>query len=143
MTKQRRVALLIESSRGYGRGVLRGIAAYAHSQGNWALRHYEMMIDADPPAWLPRWRGDGVIARIETEKMARTLRRMGLPTVDVRCRRKIAGIPHVETHDREVVELAIAHLRERGLREFAFCGFHAANYSVRRLKFVREILAAE
>ena len=66
MARQRRVALLIESSRSYGRGVLKGIAAYAHSHGHWKLRHHEMRIDADPPTWLRKWRGDGVIARIET-----------------------------------------------------------------------------
>jgi LacI family transcriptional regulator len=32
-----RVALLIESSRTYGRGVLRGIAKYAHIHGPWSI----------------------------------------------------------------------------------------------------------
>ena len=143
MTKQRRVALLIESSRSYGRGVLRGIARYAHSQGTWALRHHEMMIDADPPDWLKRWDGDGVIARIESEKMVRVIRRLKIPIVDVRCRRNLRGVPRVETDDRKVVQLAIDHLRERGLRQFAFCGFSKTNYSTNRLQFMREILSEE
>jgi LacI family transcriptional regulator len=36
MSEQRHVALLIESSRSYGRGLLRGIAEYARLQGGWA-----------------------------------------------------------------------------------------------------------
>ena len=33
----RRVALLIESSRNYGRGVLRGVARYAQVNGPWSF----------------------------------------------------------------------------------------------------------
>jgi len=139
--EHQQVALLIESSRSYGRGLLRGIAKYAHVRGDWALRHQEMSIDADPPAWLRRWDGDGIIARIETEAMVRILRRLKLPTVDLRCWRKIQGIPWIETNDREVVQLAIDHLWERGMRQFAFCGFQGANYSVRRLEYFRQLLA--
>ena len=36
-----RVALLIESSRGYGRKLLQGIAAYARIYGPWAFFHEE------------------------------------------------------------------------------------------------------
>jgi LacI family transcriptional regulator len=100
-----------------------------------------MSIDAQPPGWLPAWRGDGIIARIETPELVRLLKRLKLPTVDLRCWRKIPQIPWFETDDREVVRLAVDHLRERGLRHFAFCGFSGANYSVRRRDFFCEILA--
>jgi LacI family transcriptional regulator len=68
------------------------------------------------------------------------MKRLAIPTVDVRCWRKIARIPWVETDDREVVRLAVEHLWERGLRQFAYCGFTGANYSIRRRDFFREIL---
>lgn len=100
-----------------------------------------MSIDATPPDWLSSWRGDGVIARIETQETVRLLKRLKLPTVDLRCWRKLPGVPWFETDDREVVRLAVDHLWERGLRHFAFCGFKGANYSVRRRDYFCEFLA--
>ena len=32
--------------------------------------------------WLKNWKGDGIIARIETEEIARAVKRTGLPVVD-------------------------------------------------------------
>ena len=134
----RRVALLIESSRSYGRGLLRGIAQYVRTHENWSLRHQELSIDASPPLWLRDWDGNGILARIETLKMADVIRSLGIPTVDLRSSHKVAGIPRVDTNDRAVVRLAVDHLRDRGFRRFAFCGFQRTDYSVRRLTFFLE-----
>lgn len=136
----RNVALLIESSRSYGRGLLEGVAAYVRAHGRWSLRHQEMSIDADPPRWLHRWKGDGILARIESNRMVETIGALGIATVDLRCWKEIEGVPRINTDDKAVVRLAVDHLRERGLRRFAFCGFAAADYSVRRLAFFRDYL---
>ena len=66
----RRVALLIESSRNYGRGILRGIARYAHVQGPWSCFTQERELHSGLPEWLAGWRGEGIIARIEDRRMA-------------------------------------------------------------------------
>ena len=45
-----RVALLIESSRSYGRGILRGIADYLKVYGPWSIFHEERSLgDVAPP----------------------------------------------------------------------------------------------
>ncbi len=136
----KKVALLIESSRSYGRGVLEGIAAYVRTHRNWSLRHQEMSIDAEPPTWLSDWQGDGILARIETKKMVKAIRELGIPTVDVRCTTQINGVPRINVDDDRVVQLAINHLRDLGIRRFAFCGFAHVHYSVRRLQLFREHL---
>ena len=139
----RQVALLIESSRAYGRGLLQGIAAYAQEHGNWSLRHQEMTINAEPPHWLTRWKGDGILVRAETPNMVRAIQKLGLPAIDLRCWRSTGKIPGFDTDDTSVVQLAVDHLRDRGFTQFAFCGFGGANYSERRLfemqKYVREL----
>ena len=139
----RQVALLIESSRAYGRGLLQGIAAYAQEHGNWSLRHQEMAINAEPPHWLTRWKGDGILVRAETPNMVRAIQKLGLPAIDLRCWRSTGKIPGFDTDDTSVVQLAVDHLRDRGFTQFAFCGFGGANYSERRLfemqKYVREL----
>ena len=134
------VALLIESSRAYGRGLLLGIAQYARLHGNWAIYHQERAIDDPAPRWLRQWRGDGVIARIVNPSLVRDLARLKLPTVDVRGLHALPGVPLVETDDRAVMQQAIEHLRERGYERFAYCGFAGANYSERRLTYCRQTL---
>ena len=138
-TPIRQVALLIESSRAYGRGLIRGVAAYAREHGNWAVRHQEMSIDADPPRWLSKWKGDGILVRIETPKMVRAIENLGIPAIDLRCWRS-AGLPGFDTDDVSLVRLAVDHLRGRGYTRFGFCGFGGANYSGRRLAEMRKYL---
>jgi LacI family transcriptional regulator len=134
----RRVALLIESSRSYGRGLLRGIAQYVRTHETWSLRHQELSMDANAPLWLRDWDGDGILARIESRKTADIIRTLGIPTVDLRSSHEFPGIPRVDTNDHEVVRLAVEHLHDCGFRRFAFCGFRGANYSVKRLALFQD-----
>ncbi|MCA9081057.1 MAG: XylR family transcriptional regulator [Planctomycetaceae bacterium] len=119
---RRSVALLIETSNAYARGLLQGIVAYQREHESWSISLPEQERAARPPAWLKNWRGDGIIARIETQEMAQALRRKRLPLVDVSAARHVPGIPWVETDDAEVAKLGFEHLSERGFRSFAFCG---------------------
>ena len=139
---RKNVALLIESSRSYGRGLLRGVAQFSRTQGNWSLLHEEMTIDADLPSWLTEADADGVIARLD-DHIIDPLRRLKIPIIDVRCRRNYTGIPQVETDDRAVARLVFEHLWQRGFRRFAFCGYQGAHYSENRLGNFREMVSAE
>lgn len=134
----RQVALFIESSRSYGRGLLKGIAAYVGAHGHWSIRHQEMSINAPPPKWLGQWKGDGILARIESNKLAETIRALGIPAVDLRCSKRIEGVPQINADDQAVIQMAVDHLRERGLKRFAFCGFATADYSIRRLELFQD-----
>lgn len=133
----RDVALLVETSRSYGRGLLRGVASFASTRTNWSLLHQEMTIDALPPDWVQESNIHGVIARVDSRSVER-LRELSVPCVDVRCSGRFPGIPQVETDDRRVAELAFEHLWERGFRKFAFCGFQYAHYSEARHRYFRE-----
>lgn len=139
--RRRKVALLVETSRSYGRDVLRGIADFARTRSNWSLLHQEMTIDVLLPDWMRDAKIDGVIARVDTRTID-PLRRLGVPCVDVRCSRSFPGIPQVETDDRKVAQLAFEHLWDRGFRRFAYCGFKYAHYSESRLRFFRDAVRA-
>ena len=70
MTDRRHVALLIETSRGYGRGLLRGISRYHREQGNWSI-YFRPHGQGDlPPPWLCHWQGNGILARIGDRQIA-------------------------------------------------------------------------
>ena len=84
MSIRPRVALLVESSRAYGRGLLHGIAEYIRLHGPWSIYLAERGLGDDPPPWLQGWEGDGIIARIENRKIADAIGELGLPTVDLR-----------------------------------------------------------
>lgn len=141
--KPKEVALLIETSNAYARGLLEGINQYLREHHPWSVYLPERERGADVPGWLSQWNGDGIIARIENEEIARTLRMSRLPIVDVSAARLIDTIPWVETDDVEIARLAADHLLERGFQNLAFCGDSHFNWSIwREQEFKRQVAAA-
>jgi LacI family transcriptional regulator len=116
------VALLIETSREYGRGLLRGVIRYQHEHGPWSFEFRTQGLDAAPPKWLDNWHGDGILARINDPAMAEAVLRRGVPTVDLRHALPELGLPVIATDNAAVVRLATEHFLDRGLRQFAFFG---------------------
>ena len=142
MSRNIRVALLIESSREYGRGLLRGVADYARTHGGWSIYHHERSLSDAPPRWLRGWNGDGIIVRAESPRVAAMVRRLRMAAVDLRALHPIPGVPAINTDDAAVSRLAARHLLDRGLRRFAFCGFAGANYSDARREHLSVISAS-
>jgi hypothetical protein len=58
MPGMKHVAVLIETSRAYGRGLLRGIARYNREHGLWSTFFQPQGLGDPAPAWLPSWQGD-------------------------------------------------------------------------------------
>jgi len=128
----RRVALVIETSRTYGRGILRGIARYAHLQGHWSFFTVERELHSGIPDWLRHWRGDGIIARVESAGMARQLLKCGCPVVDVLGQARLQGVPAFDTDHLAVARLAADFYLQAGFRHFAFCGYRGLLFSDQR-----------
>ena len=63
----REVALVIETSKAYGRGVLKGISTWLHQRRDWMIAIDERGLDDPAPDWLARWPGQGVITRLGEE----------------------------------------------------------------------------
>jgi LacI family transcriptional regulator len=122
MRRPPHVALLIETSREVGRGMLRGVARYVREHGPWSLYYQPFGLSDLPPPWLKDWRGDGILARIDNRRMARAVLASEVPAIDLRGLLPGLGLPHVGGANRPVVRLALEHLLDRGLRRFAFCG---------------------
>jgi LacI family transcriptional regulator len=75
--------LLIETSGSYGRGLLRGVAKYNREHGGWSTYFHPHGLGDPPPAWLTNWKGDGILARIETPQIAAVLARSGAAVVNL------------------------------------------------------------
>jgi len=121
-----RVAILIEASNAYGRGLLDGIHRHTREHEPWTVFLTEHGRGAPPLEMLSRWQGDGVIARIENEAIAAALdrlrRRQPLAIVDVSAARLLRGVPYVETDDVAIARLAADHFIERDFRHLAYIG---------------------
>ena len=138
-----RVALLVESSRAYGRRTLAGIAKYLRQNRSWSIFFQEHSLCDDIPEWFSTWRGDGVIARLDNQAMAGIIRRLRVPVVYLRQVVPTPESPCVITNNPAVSHMAFEHLKERGFRHFAFCGFNGADYSdERRDSFVQYVTEA-
>src|SRR5262245_24244810 len=135
MKRRPRVALLIETSNSYCRGLLRGIHAYVQEHGPWSTYLTEQGRGDPTHKWvLENLHGDGIIARIENRKIAEAVMELGLPVVDVSAARTVADVPYVETDDPSIARLGAEHLLGRGFKHFAFCGEQRYNWSVWRQK---------
>jgi LacI family transcriptional regulator len=150
MSGIRKVALLIETSREYGRGVLRGIVHYARLHGPWAF----YVTPGDFEQALPemkQWGGTGIIARIETQKVAEAILATGLPVVALDLSEKqlapgnpLSQICELYTDSYHAAQLAAIHLLERGFRNYAFVGVADRIWSKRRRdSFIKHIKQAD
>lgn len=128
----RHVALLVETSNAYARGLLIGIKKYLVEHPGWSIYLGEHGRHETDLSWLDNWRGHGVIARIENEQTAELVRRLGLPAVDLSAARLVSELPCVETDDDMIAQWAVDHFAVRGLRNFAFCGDARFTWSVKR-----------
>lgn len=124
-----KVALLVETSNAYARGLLRGIVSYIREHRPWSLYLSEHNRGDKPPGWLARWNGNGIIARIENPVIAEALRQVTVPIVDVSAARLIPSLPWFETDDNAIVHLAAEHLLERGFKYLAYAGDGRFNWS--------------
>lgn len=118
----RHVALLIESSGSYGRGILQGIARYNREHEGWSTYYRPSGPERPFPDWIAQWKGDGMIVRIENKAMADLVKKTGVPVVNLRGTVKGLSFPFLAVDNEQVAKIAATHLQERGLRSFGFCG---------------------
>lgn len=118
----RHVALLIESSGAYGRGLLQGIAKYNRERRGWSTYFQPHGLTDPPPDWLRHWKGDGILARINDRQTARFVGRTRVPVVNLRGTISELPFPLVTIDSGAIGALAAEYLLDLGLVNFAFCG---------------------
>ncbi len=117
------VALLIETSRAYGRGLCQGIAEFARAHGEWNFVLHEWGIRRGIPDWLEAWKGDGIICRLADPALAALLAKSRCPVVDIYGQIRHPKIPFLDTDANAVAQMAIRFLLDSAFNQFAFCGF--------------------
>jgi LacI family transcriptional regulator len=137
------VAVLVDTSTTWGRAVLRGINTYRLQHQQW-----EIFVEArgleERLRVPPGWRGDGIIARVSTPEMAKDLKAMRIPVVNVSgIELPEVNFPRVTTDLPASARLAATHLLERGFKHFAYFGLVGLDYvKTHRLIFTEMVKAA-
>ena len=119
------VLLLIETSTGYGRGILDGIGRYVREHGPWLIYFERRGLTDLRTSWLRDWKGHGIIARTATAALAKALRATGIPVVELLGDRQNSPAK-VHADNEAAGRLAAEHLLDCGLQRF---GFFASNTS--------------
>ena len=141
MINSTKVALLVGTSRGYGRGLLRGIMKYSRLHGPWQFH----LTPGDFEQIVPRmkdWKGDGIIARVINQKTADLLLDTGLPlvvldipeTVATTFQRKNVQLVEMVSDSEGATLMAVEHLLAKQFRHFAFVGYHGQIWSEKRAR---------
>jgi LacI family transcriptional regulator len=122
LPQRRVVALLVETSNAFSREVLHGVRDWMRAHASWAIHLSEQGRGGQPPSWLRDWRGDGIIARIENQVIAKAVRASGVPVVNVSASGLAPELPAVISDSAAIAQMAASHLMECGLRSFGYCG---------------------
>lgn len=143
-----KVALLVETSRGFGRDLLRGIARYAQLHGPWSF----YITPGDFEKTLPRmreWGGTGIIARIPNREVEQAILEANLPTValgltdeQLRPDNPLSKLSELSSAATAVASLAAQHFLDRKFRHFAYVGLADRAWSKRReVEFGKQLKA--
>jgi len=136
----KRIILLIETSREFGRQLIIGIARYARLHGPWTFYKEPVDLKSSIPK-LTNWKPDGIIMR--DSLITKELLKLRIPTILAIHDSKYPGnLPVIKTDSRSIAKMASEHLLGKGFRNFAFCGFDDYDWSNGRklyfCKFIEE-----
>ncbi|QDU56813.1 AraC family transcriptional regulator [Aeoliella mucimassa] len=138
MRKTRQVALLVETSRGYGRQVGLGVARFSSLHGPWSF----LLNPGDFQQMLPEmghWNGDGIICRLENEELEKAVIKADLPTIALDMNERqldpnnpLSRVTNLSVDSDGVAKLAVDHLLERNHKHFGFVGVAGRIWSKNR-----------
>ena len=125
MADARRIGLLIERSRAFGRLMCEGVIAHAQDQG-WEIRY----LAPEDLRGRELAEFDGFIARVTTDRIARTLALTRKPVVDVFYNLPDYGFSIVKERHESIGRLAAEHFLDRRFRNFAYCPYGSGKTSI-------------
>lgn len=125
--KVRRIAVLVETSTSWGSVIIAGISDFAKRLQVENGERWTLYVDSrgyferqELPAW---WKGDGVIARVNTPLLVQEVRLASIPCVNVsQIRIPGADIQQVTSNQTQIGKLAAETLIRTGVKHFGYFG---------------------
>ena len=132
----KRIVLLLEPSRAFGRQLIMGFAHYSKLHGPWLFYKEPIGLKSCIPS-LTSWKPDGIIMRDSI--ITKELLKLKIPTIlAVHDSKYPQNLPVIKTDSYSIAKMASQHFIEKGLKNFAFCGFDNYDWSKeRRIHFSR------
>ena len=110
----------------YDQDLMRGIAKYSRSHGPWAFSK-ESLFYGSPinknRSILEDWDVDGIIAHTVDLEDVEEILSLGVPAVVQGNKYSKWSAPTIMVDEEAVGRMAAEHLLEKGLKNFAYCGF--------------------
>src|SRR3989339_1710785 len=126
----KRIILLLETSRAFGRRLIIGIARYSRLKGPWSFYKEPIDLKSSIPH-LTSWKPDGIIMR--DSLITKELLKLKIPTIlAIHNSKYPKDLPVIKTDSSSIAKMASDHLIEKGLKNFAFCGFKNYDWSKER-----------
>ena len=132
----KRIVLLVETSRAFGRGLILGIARYSKLHGPWSFYKEPIDLKSSIPH-LTSWKPDGIIMR--DSLITKELLNLKIPTIlAIHDSSYPKDLPVIKTDSESIAKFASDHLIEKGFKNFAFFGFENYDWlKERRFHFKR------
>jgi LacI family transcriptional regulator len=136
------VALLVETSRTYGRDILRGVNRWMQEHGPWSVFLELRGLDSSVPRWLRSWHGDGILARTASAAMDKAIEATGLPAVELRASKLPHQRPFVGVDNLELGQTVASHFVDNGFSNFAVFDVATETYFEERRDGFRRFVEA-
>jgi LacI family transcriptional regulator len=141
MSETVRVGMVIDPVGGYGRGVIRGIVAFARERPEWMIE-IEPRWAFDKPLAVEDWNVDGMIVQVHSREFEQQILDRGILATNVSNFVADLQLPTVVPDDLAIGRLAAEYLRAKGLSSFAFFGAVTTEFAILRRRSFEETLAA-
>jgi LacI family transcriptional regulator len=132
----KKIILLIETSREFGRQLTTGIARYSRINGPWSFYKEQIGLKSSIPQ-LTSWKPDGIIMR--NSMIKKELLKLKIPTIlalhDSSCPK---NLPIIKTDSRAIAKMASEHFLGKGFKNFAYCGFDIYEWSNERKVYFKK-----
>lgn len=134
----KKIVLLLETSRSFGRQLIIGITRYAKIRGDWSF--YKEPIDLKSSFHhLTNWNPDGLIMR--DTLITEDLLKLRKPTIlAIHSSKYPPKLPVIKTDSQAIAKMAAEHFLEKGYKHFAFCGFDEFDWSEGRKHYFNSFI---
>jgi LacI family transcriptional regulator len=141
MEEYPRIALIYSRGPFFTRGLLRGIAKYSRLHGPWLLDLVDLDLISNAEPWFTKWKGDGIIAVLEDDKLAEGILAHKVPCVIHNAHKEEKyEIPNILVDSNSIGIAAAEFLLKIGFKHFAYSGYSDIYWSqIRKASFIKQV----
>ncbi|MDR3234618.1 MAG: DNA-binding transcriptional regulator [Planctomycetaceae bacterium] len=116
---KKRVLIIVETSRGFGRHLIEGITRFAVEHRRWSFFLCDHDAACQDTHWLASWDGDGLIARCNHENIRRFFQTFRGKKINLTADDETLPI-HIRLNNEKCAQMAAEHFFSRGYRNFGY-----------------------